>query len=146
MALKAKIPLWYTSSQPDSPLHSAGIGINTAVIMPTFSFEAQQEFYVVLFSFRKLEVRYRAPLLLGICGIDFSFYLCLSMCFSFLTHLSPPLLPISSSRPYQSSGSKLAYLRFLSKAAVTASSMGFFSSASRPSATSNDEELNNVSH
>jgi len=54
--MREKVPLWYTPAQ-HSELHlHADIPINTAVVMPIFSFEIQQEFYVIFFACERLEV------------------------------------------------------------------------------------------
>jgi len=44
-----KMPLWYTSADPDTPLHDEE-PINTAVVLPVFCFETQQQFFVLLFA------------------------------------------------------------------------------------------------
>ncbi|TFJ88672.1 hypothetical protein NSK_000241 [Nannochloropsis salina CCMP1776] len=51
--LRQKVPLWYTAAEPDAAIH-ATIPIKTAIVLPTFSYEIQQEFYVLFFSFKRL--------------------------------------------------------------------------------------------
>ena len=53
--MRQKVPLWYTPTDPDTPLHPT-MPIKTAIVMPTFSYEIQQEFYVVYFSFKVIQV------------------------------------------------------------------------------------------
>ena len=50
-----KMPLWFTSADPDTPLHDE-VPINTAVVIPIFCFETQQDFFVLLFSQDHMEV------------------------------------------------------------------------------------------
>lgn len=54
--MRQKVPLWYTAADPDTPIHPT-MPIKTAIVIPTFSYEIQQEFYVVFFSFKIIPVR-----------------------------------------------------------------------------------------
>ncbi len=39
--MRQKVPLWYTASDPDTPIHPT-MPIKTAIVVPTFSYEIQQ--------------------------------------------------------------------------------------------------------
>lgn len=54
-AMRQKVPLWYTTADVESPLHP-DMPIKTAIVIPTFNYEIQQEFYVLFFSFKIIEV------------------------------------------------------------------------------------------
>lgn len=122
-----KVPLWFTPANPGTPLH-AEIPVQTAVVMPTFSFETQTEFYVLFFAFDKLEVRREGgerriwqkslPLLTATSITTSS----APAAAATTTILLPKILPPHKSGYLcdlflQSSSAKLAYLRFLAKAA-----------------------------
>ncbi|KAM3570350.1 hypothetical protein VYU27_007573, partial [Nannochloropsis oceanica] len=76
--LRQKVPLWYTSADPDTPLHPS-MPIKTAIVIPTFSYEIQQEFYVLFFSFKHLTsssstiafLRYLSKAVVVACGVSF---------------------------------------------------------------------------
>jgi hypothetical protein len=53
---RQKVPLWYTPQDAGTPLHSA-LPIRTAVVVPVFSYEIQQEFLVIFYSLRIIPVR-----------------------------------------------------------------------------------------
>lgn len=54
-ALKQKVPLWYTVHDNDALLHP-NLPVKTAIVIPTYCYEIQQEFYVVFFAFHRVEV------------------------------------------------------------------------------------------
>ena len=39
--MRQKVPLWYTATDPDTPIHPT-MPIKTAIVIPTFSYEIQQ--------------------------------------------------------------------------------------------------------
>ena len=76
--MRQKVPLWYTAADPDTPIHPT-MPIKTAIVIPTFSYEIQQEFYVVFFSFKHLTsssstiafLRYLSKAAVVACGVSF---------------------------------------------------------------------------
>ena len=50
--LKERAPVWVTGKS----LH-CGVPINTAVAIPTFNFDEQEEYFVLLFALENVEVR-----------------------------------------------------------------------------------------
>jgi len=53
--VEERVPLWYTPALHGTPLHT-DLPVKTSVIIPVFSFETQQEFFVIFFAFDEMEV------------------------------------------------------------------------------------------
>lgn len=49
------MPLWFVPNQQDTPLHEQ-MAVKTMVAMPTYNYESQEEYCVLFFAYKELEV------------------------------------------------------------------------------------------
>jgi hypothetical protein len=128
--MRQKVPLWYTAADADTPLHP-DIPIKTAIVMPTFSYETQQEFFCLFFSFQHIEVSPPGSrhVMSTQLSPDLSLVVaCQSSSINPASDLSLTWLWGVFVSGSQSSSATIAFLRHLSKAAVVACGLTFVKS------------------